>query len=134
MRIARRNMAAPRKRRRDLEHSGTTLDDPPLARHDSSWMKIQFRDAHALPVDELRRRVEARVALYVSKYPHVPIAGFYCWRDANIAVASYRGGEGVVELGDGHVAVELDLPFFARPFRTRIEDFVRGEIDAVIRG
>lgn len=110
------------------------LDEAPLARHDVQRMKIQFRDAHALPMDELRRRVEARVALYVSKYPHVPISGLYRWRDTNIAVASYRGGEGVVELGDGHVAVELDLPFFARPFRTRIENFVRDEIQAVIKG
>ncbi len=95
-------------------------------------MKLHFQHAHTLAADELRRRVDARVADYAERYPQLPIAAAFTWRDAHTAVGGYRGGHGVVHLGERDVRIELSLPFFARPFRARIEAFVAREMDTVL--
>ena len=96
-------------------------------------MKLHIKCDHQLGLDELRRRVDERVAFYVTRYPNVPIASSYRWHDANTAVGAYKGGEGTVKLHEGFVTVELTLPFIARAFRSRIEEFVRKEMDAVLK-
>jgi hypothetical protein len=96
-------------------------------------MKLQFRAPHALTAEDVRKRIDDRVDYYATRYPNVPIRGAYHWRDDRTIVGSYRGGDGVVRIGDGEVLIDLDLPFFARPFKTRIEDFLRREADAVLR-
>ncbi len=95
-------------------------------------MKLHFERPHQLDIAELRKRVDARIAHYAAKYPHVPIHEFYRWRDERTAVGSYKGSEGTVQLGDGNVQIELHLPFFARPFKGRIEEFVKRECDEVL--
>jgi hypothetical protein len=109
------------------------LDACGAAGHDDAPMKLQFRAAHSLSVDDVRKRIEGRVAHYAAKYPKVPIRDSYRWRDDRTVVGSYRGGEGVVQIGEDEVLIDLELPFFARAFKGRIEDFMRKEADAVLR-
>lgn len=92
-----------------------------------------MRGTHTLGAEALRARVEERLAWYESRYPHLDLRKHYQWLDGRRASAEYRGGRGTVTLGDADVTVEMELPFFARPFKGRIEHFVQQEIDAVTR-
>jgi hypothetical protein len=96
-------------------------------------MKITVRGPHGLELPALRARVEERLAHYETRYPNLRLREQYHWLDERHARGSYRGGHGTVALGPDEVVVELELPFFARPFRGRIEQFVRDEIEAVTR-
>ncbi|MEI8255494.1 MAG: polyhydroxyalkanoic acid system family protein [Deltaproteobacteria bacterium] len=100
--------------------------------HARGFMKLHFQHAHSLAPDALRRRVDERVAHYVARYPHLPIGGAFHWHDERTAVGGYRGGTGTVRLGDRDVRIELELPFFARPFRARIEAFVERELETAL--
>lgn len=95
-------------------------------------MKLEFSRAHALDLATLKARIADRVRHYDEKHPRYALSEHYRWVGERDARGSYRGGEGAVHLGDTEVTITLELPFFARPFRARIEDFVRREFDAVL--
>lgn len=95
-------------------------------------MKLEFTRAHALDLATLRARADARVQHYADRYPHLDLRSHFRWAGDREVRGSYRGGDGALHLGDREVRVTLDLPFFARPFKARIEDFVRRELDAAL--
>lgn len=95
-------------------------------------MKLEFTRAHALDLATLKARIADRVKYYDAKHPHFALSEHYRWVSEREARGSYRGGDGTVSLGEAEVRITLDLPFFARPFKARIEDFVRREFDAVL--
>lgn len=91
-------------------------------------MKLEFTQAHALDLATLKARAAARIEHYNAAYPKLALAEHFHWDGDRVASGSYRGGSGSISLGEREVRVELDVPFFARPFRARIEDFVRREL------
>ena len=91
-------------------------------------MKLELAHPHSLDLATLKARAEARLEEYVVRYPHIPMREHFRWDGDRVVRGSYRGGDGTITLGDREVRVELDLPSFARPFRARIEDFVRREL------
>jgi hypothetical protein len=91
-------------------------------------VKLDIAHPHALDLATLKARAEERLAHYIDRYPHIPMREHFRWDGDRVVRGSYRGGDGTVTLGEREVRVELDLPFFARPFRARIEDFVRREL------
>ncbi len=90
-------------------------------------MKLEFRRPHMVPPTELRARIEARVADYAARYPQHDIAAMHRWTSETTAVATYRGAEARLAFDAATITVELELPFFARPFRARIESFLADE-------
>lgn len=97
-------------------------------------MKIELEFEHALPVEELRRRLDARANHWAEKRPALGIAGAYRWVSPTRAEGAARGGQGWVEITSTHVRLGGVLPFFARPFRERIEGFLRAEAECVLSG
>jgi hypothetical protein len=97
-------------------------------------MKLELIFEHTLALDELRRRLEARAAHWDQKKPALGIRSSFRWTSDRRVEAEARGGRGQMTLSEDHVRVELELPFFARPFRSRIEAFVRDEAAAVLSG
>ena len=95
-------------------------------------MKIEDVFPHKLDLETLRARIDARVESWAARYPSLDLAKHYRWVDPREARGSYRGGEGVMRIGDTEVRVSLTLPFFARPFRARIEDFLRREAELIL--
>jgi len=97
-------------------------------------MKIEFRRKHGSSVEALRERIDAQVALYAARYPHLDVASHYRWTSPTSAEGSYRGADGKLSMDASDIAVTLHLPFFARPFRSKIEDFLEREFEAITRG
>jgi hypothetical protein len=97
----------------------------------SGEMKLTLAGAHALPRPTLRARIDERVAFYDRAHPALGIRGYYAWDADDRATARYRGGVAHVSLEENRIVVEIELPFIARLYRARIEDFIRREIDAV---
>ncbi len=91
-------------------------------------MKLEFVQGHTRDVAALRTYAEARVAHYSGRHPSLSLGEHFRWVSDRVATGSYKGGTGTITLGDREVRVVLDLPFFARPFRARIESFIRSEL------
>lgn len=91
-------------------------------------MKLEFVHEHARDVASLKEHAQTRIAHYSERYPALALSGHFRWVSDRVAIGSYRGGSGTITVDEGMVRVELSLPFFARPFRARIEDFVRREL------
>ena len=94
-------------------------------------MKIQMTGTHSLPVPELRKRIEDRIAHYEQRYPNANVREHYTWIDETHAKAHYKSGTGLVTISDHDFSVSMELPFFARPFKGKIEEFLKGEIAAI---
>ena len=94
-------------------------------------MKLEFRREHGASVEALRERINAQVAVYASRYPHLDVGAHYRWTSATSAEGSYRGADGKLTFDESHLAVALELPFFARPFKSKIEDFLEREFVAI---
>ncbi len=91
-------------------------------------MKLEITQGHALDLATLSAHAQKRIAYYAERYPHLALTDHCRWVDDRVVSGSYKGGTGTVTIGDRDVRVALDLPFFARPFKGRIEDFVRREL------
>ena len=96
-------------------------------------MKIEFHRGHGSSVDTLRERIDAQVAVYAVKYPHLDVGAHYRWTSATTADGSYRGADGQLSFDGSTITVTLHLPFFARPFRSKIEDFLEREFTVITR-
>lgn len=94
-------------------------------------MKLEFVRRHDLDLDTLRAKVRERVAWYAQKYPQYDLASHHRWTSDRRVEGSYRGGHGVATLDEREARMTLDLPIFARIFRSKIEGFVERELDAV---
>jgi hypothetical protein len=97
-------------------------------------VKITLELAHDLDCGELKRRLEARAAHWHKKKPAFGVASAFRWTSEWRAEAHARGGVGWLEIDERQVRLEVALPFVARPFRARIEAFLRAEADAVLSG
>ena len=97
-------------------------------------MKIHLELAHSLDRGELKRRLEARADHWHEKKPALGVASAFRWTSEWRAEAHARGGTGWLEIGDSQVRLEVVLPFVARPFRARLEAFLRAEAEAVLSG
>ncbi len=95
-------------------------------------MKLEITQGHALDLATLKAHAQRRLEHYAERYPHLGLAEHFRWVSDRVASGSYKGGSGTLTLGEREVRVELDLPFFARPFRARIEDFVRRELSLAV--
>lgn len=95
-------------------------------------MKLELSRPHALDLPTLRARITARVEHYTQRYPALNLTEHYRWTGEREARGSYRGGDGWLRLDERAVHLTLELPFFARPFRARIEDFLRREADQLV--
>ena len=96
-------------------------------------MKLEFRRSHGSSGEALRQRIDAQVALYAVRYPHFDVASLYRWTSPTSAEGSYRGAEGTLSFDAAQIAVVLELPFFARPFKAKIEDFLGREFETITR-
>lgn len=94
-------------------------------------MKLEFRRAHSTTVEALRARIDAQVAVYAARFPHLDVASHYRWTSPTSAEGSYRGADGHLSFDASHVAVSLHLPFFARPFKSKIEAFLEREFETI---
>ncbi|MBL8683852.1 MAG: polyhydroxyalkanoic acid system family protein [Myxococcales bacterium] len=97
-------------------------------------MKLVLDFTHTIERGELKRRLEARAAHWDRKKPELGVGSAFRWTSDWRAEASARGGSGWMELGERQVRLEVELPFVARPFRARIEAFLRAEAEAVLSG
>lgn len=95
-------------------------------------MKIELSFEHSLATDEVRRRLDARAKHWDENKPALGIAGAYRWVSPTRAEAAARGGHGWIEITPHQVRLGGELPFFARPFRARIEGFLRDEARLVL--
>lgn len=96
-------------------------------------MKLEFKRAHSTSTEVLRERIDAQVAVYVARFPHLDVGSRYRWTSATSAEGSYRGADGALSFDGSHITVTLDLPFFARPFKSKIDDFLEREFEAITR-
>ena len=94
-------------------------------------MKLEFRRAHSTTVEALRARIDAQVGVYAARYPHLDVASHYRWTSPTSAEGSYRGADGKLSFDASHIAVALELPFFARPFKSKIEAFLEREFETI---
>jgi hypothetical protein len=94
-------------------------------------MKLSMSAPHQLDVATVRGRIEARVRHYDQRYPRVELMKHHRWLDDRHVRAEYRGGEGTISIDEKSVSVDMELPFFARIYRGRIEEFVRTELAQV---
>lgn len=97
-------------------------------------MKIELAFDHALAVDEVRQRLDARAKHWAAKKPAFGIDSAYLWVSPTRAEGGARGGAGWIEITPTQVRLGGELPFFARPFRARIEGFLRDEAALVLSG
>ena len=91
-------------------------------------MKLEFVQGHSRDVASLREHAQTRIAHYAGRYPALALSEHFRWVSDRVATGTYRGGSGTLTVDEREVRVELSLPFFARPFRARIEEFVRREL------
>jgi hypothetical protein len=96
-------------------------------------MKLELSRPHALDLPTLRARINARVEHYAQRHPALDLAHHYRWTGEREARGSYRGGDGSLRFDERELRVTLELPFFARAFRARIEDFLQREADALLK-
>ncbi len=98
-------------------------------------MKLTFHaETNELELSVLKKRISERVTHLDARYPRFEIPTRYRWLDDRTAEGEYRGGRGRVTVGARAIDAELELPFFARPFRARIEAFVQRELAGLVAG
>lgn len=89
-------------------------------------MKIELTRPHALDVPTLRERVRRRFDHYADRYTAIPLRECVSWGERTVQ-GSFRGGGGVLTFDEAHLTVSVELPFFARPLRERIERLLQRE-------
>lgn len=95
-------------------------------------MKIELSFEHSLTPDEVRRRLDARAKYWAAAKPALGITNAYRWVSPTRAEVAARGGHGWIEITPHQVRLGGQLPFFALPFRARIEGFLRDEARLVL--
>lgn len=81
---------------------------------------IRLRRRHGLGLADARRRVEDVARELAEEHPH--LVEKVAWNDDRTAAdVNGRGFRGRFALSEDEVAVDVDLGFLARPFRSRVE-------------
>ena len=89
--------------------------------------KLNIEQAHALPVDEVKQRLQALADRLSEKYG---IAAR--WTSDREAEIKRTGVSGKITCNDSKVTVFLDLSFVLNPLKEKIETRVKKELQACL--
>lgn len=89
--------------------------------------KLNIEQTHALPLDEVKKRLEAVAEKLSAKYDIQ--AQWVSDREASL---KRTGVTGKITLDDKKVAIFLDLSFALLPLKGKIEERVRGELQKAL--
>jgi putative polyhydroxyalkanoate system protein len=89
--------------------------------------KLNIEQAHALPVDEVKKRLEALANRLSEKYG---IAAR--WTSDREAEVKRTGVTGKITCSESKVTVFLDLSFVLNPLKERIENRVKSELQTCL--
>jgi putative polyhydroxyalkanoate system protein len=89
--------------------------------------KLNIEQAHSLPVDEVKKRLEALAERLAAKYG---IAA--SWVSPTEAQVKRTGVSGKITCSDSKVSVFLDLAFVLSPLKDKVENRVRTELKNVL--
>jgi putative polyhydroxyalkanoate system protein len=89
--------------------------------------KVSIEQAHALPLDEVKKRLQELADRLAAKY------GIDAkWTGEREASLKRTGVSGKITVGDNKVAVLLDLSFALLPVKGKIEDRIKRELVAAL--
>lgn len=89
--------------------------------------KLNIEQAHALPLDEVKRRLQALADRLSVKY------GIDArWTSEREATLKRIGVSGIITLAEDKVAVLLDLSFALLPMRGKIQERILRELKAAL--
>jgi putative polyhydroxyalkanoate system protein len=89
--------------------------------------KLNIEQAHALPLDEVKRRLQELADRLSTKY------GIDAkWTNDREATLKRTGVSGVITLAENKVAVLLDLSFALLPLKGKIEERITRELKSAL--
>ncbi len=89
--------------------------------------KLTIEQAHTLPVDEVRKRLEELANRLAAKYGIDAI-----WTSDREATLKRTGVSGKLQLLEDKVAVLLDLSFALLPMKSKIEERIARELKSAL--
>jgi putative polyhydroxyalkanoate system protein len=93
---------------------------------------IDIRRSHALPVEELRKKVDQMSGSLEAKYA---VHGH--WQGDEMVLEGSgmtRGVKGRIKVDAATVLVELDLPLLLRPMKGQVEESIARKLDKLLAG
>ncbi|NMC70361.1 MAG: hypothetical protein GYA57_09885 [Myxococcales bacterium] len=93
---------------------------------------IEIRRSHAMPVEELRKKVDQISGSLEAKY-----AVHGRWQGDEMLLEGSgmtRGVKGRIKLEASTVLIELDLPLLLRPMKGQVEESIARKLDKVLAG
>jgi putative polyhydroxyalkanoate system protein len=89
--------------------------------------KLNIEQAHALPLDEVKRRLQELADRLSAKY------GIDArWTSDREATLKRTGVSGTIKVGDDKVAVLLDLSFALIPMKGKIQERIARELKSAL--
>jgi putative polyhydroxyalkanoate system protein len=89
--------------------------------------KLNIEQAHALPLDEVKRRLQELADRLSAKY------GIDAkWTSDREASLKRTGVSGTIKVGDDKVAVLLDLSFALLPMKGKIQERIARELKSAL--
>jgi putative polyhydroxyalkanoate system protein len=89
--------------------------------------KLNIEQAHSLPIDEVRKRLESLATRLAEKY------GIEAsWVSNTEAKVKRTGVTGSITCSDSMVRVFLDLSFVLAPLKDKVESRVRQELESCL--
>jgi putative polyhydroxyalkanoate system protein len=89
--------------------------------------KLNIEQAHALPLDEVKKRLEDLANRLAAKY------GIDAkWTSDREAQLKRTGVSGTIKLGEDKVAVLLDLSFALLPMKGKIQERIERELKSAL--
>jgi putative polyhydroxyalkanoate system protein len=89
--------------------------------------KLNIEQAHTLPIDEVKRRLQELADRLSAKY------GIDAkWTSEREASLKRTGVSGIIQLGENKVAVLLDLSFALLPMKGKIQERIARELKSAL--
>jgi putative polyhydroxyalkanoate system protein len=89
--------------------------------------KLNIEQAHALPIDEVKKRLQALADRLSAKY------GIDArWTGDREATLKRTGVSGVIKIADDKVGVALDLSFALIPMKGKIQERIAQELKSCL--
>ena len=89
--------------------------------------KLNIEQAHALPLDEVKRRLQELADRLSAKYGIDAI-----WTSDREASLKRTGVSGIITLAEDKVAVLLDLSFALLPLKGKIQERIERELKSAL--
>lgn len=90
--------------------------------------KITVERAHALPQEEIKKRLQSLADKFGEKY------GVQAsWKSPTVAEVKRTGASGTISCEPGKVCVALDLSFALTPIKGKVEERIKSELDAMVK-